>query len=49
MKVVEKNLKAVANRRRLAIIKYLKENSEATATRADPYQQYQRRKEFRDA
>ncbi|MDO8581752.1 MAG: metalloregulator ArsR/SmtB family transcription factor [bacterium] len=30
MKVIEKNLKAVANRRRLAIIKYLKENSEAT-------------------
>ncbi len=32
MKVIEKNLKAVANRRRLAIIKYLKENSEATVS-----------------
>lgn len=30
MKAIEKNLKAVANRRRLSIIKYLKENSEAT-------------------
>lgn len=30
MKALEKNLKAVANRRRLAIIKYLKENREAT-------------------
>ncbi|MBI4281687.1 winged helix-turn-helix transcriptional regulator [Candidatus Uhrbacteria bacterium] len=30
MKAIEKNLKAVANQRRLAIIKYLKGNNEAT-------------------
>ena len=29
MKELEKNLKALANRRRLAILKYLKENHEA--------------------
>lgn len=29
MKKMEKNLKALANRRRLAILKYLKENKEA--------------------
>ncbi|MBI4262505.1 winged helix-turn-helix transcriptional regulator [Candidatus Uhrbacteria bacterium] len=30
MKALEKNLKAIANRRRLAILSYLKKNREAT-------------------
>ena len=32
MKDLEKSLKALANRRRLAILKYLKENREASVT-----------------
>ena len=32
MKSLEKQLKAIANRRRLAILKYLKQNKEASVT-----------------